>query len=105
MLEKFKIGKEESDYIVSIAEFNFPEYNKIRMSLDGIIEMYVNHKGHQSFSDYALPYDRLDKVHWFEFMTKVLIDKDIIPDYIHTEYVMDIFRGVHPIEAYKIYKK
>jgi hypothetical protein len=105
MLEKFELNKVHSDEIVKIAKNHFKEFNQVRMNWDGIIEMYVNHGGHQSFSDYDLPYDKYFKIHWFEFMTKTLVDEKIIPDFNSIEYIHDIFlHDKHPIEAYKNYK-
>lgn len=105
MLESFELEQKESDEIVKIVKLHFKQFNKVRMSMNGMIEMYVNHGGHQGFSDYALPYDKFEKVHWFEFMTKTLIKENIIPDYNSIEYVHDIFlHNTHPIEAYKNYK-
>jgi hypothetical protein len=105
MLGSFELEKKQSDEIVSIAKLHFKQFNVIRMSMNGMIELYVNHNGHQGFSDYALPYDEYVTVHWFEFMTKTLIDEKVIPDYNSIEYVHDIFlNNTHPITAYKNYK-
>jgi hypothetical protein len=105
MIDKFELTKEYSDEIVKIAYTHFKKYNKIRMDLNGFIELYINYSGNQGFSDYALPYDNFEKIHWLEFMTHILIDEGIIGENDSDDYLRDIFvNNIHPIYAYKNYR-
>lgn len=102
MVDKFELKKEHSDCIINIVETYFKQYNRVQVGFDGYVELFVNYKGHMSFSDYGLNYDNFTKIHWVEFMTSVLIKEKIIPDYNSIEYIRDIFiHNIHPIESYK----
>jgi len=102
-VKKFKLDKEEEKKVLRIAKMYFTEYNNIVLGIDNIISMYKNYKGNQGFSDYALNYDEVIHIHWFEFMLSVVTQNELVEA---DGYIKDILiNGSHPLIAYDKYKK